>query len=312
MQGYLRAASQISRLAIGDRNASATSVTFKIEHSRSQMAQAAGAPIGTRGGLSVVHVFPADGDYAIKASMVYAALGGLFGRTPLLAMGFKEQVDVSIERRARRAARRQPGDDRDRLRPEQGPERDGAAHAADPHQGRPAAHLGRLPPAPRRPGRRPAGADREHRRGRRRLRHDHPAAHARHDHRRADEASPACRTRSAGAASSPAGRRRRVEEEAVRGADPQGPHRRAYRGKGTAQGMQRRDAVLRRGPAAPAISRNGIRLALQSILVSPLFVFRLEGGPGHRGRRHAVPHRRRGPGVAAVVLLVGHRARRAS
>ncbi len=44
MQGYLRAASQISRLAIGDRNASATSATFKIEHSRNQMVRAAGAP----------------------------------------------------------------------------------------------------------------------------------------------------------------------------------------------------------------------------------------------------------------------------
>ncbi len=97
MQGYLRAASQISRLAVGDRQASATSATFKIEHSRSQMAHAPGTPIGTRGGLSVVHVFPADGEYVLKASMVYAALGGLFGRTPLLAMGFKEQVDVSID-----------------------------------------------------------------------------------------------------------------------------------------------------------------------------------------------------------------------
>ena len=96
MQGYLRAASQISRLAIGDRNASATSVTFKVEHSRSQMVRAAGAPIGTRGGISIVHVFPSDGEYVIKASMIYAALGGLFGRTPLLAMGFVEQLDVSI------------------------------------------------------------------------------------------------------------------------------------------------------------------------------------------------------------------------
>jgi hypothetical protein len=96
MQGYLRAASQISRLAVGDRNASATSVTYKIEHSRSQMLQAQGAPMGTRGGTSVVHVFPADGDYVIKTALVYAALGGLFGRTPLLAMGFKEQVEVSV------------------------------------------------------------------------------------------------------------------------------------------------------------------------------------------------------------------------
>jgi mono/diheme cytochrome c family protein len=97
MQGYLRAASQISRLAIGDRQASATSATFKIEHGRSQMAHAEGTPIGTRGGVAVDYVFPADGEYVIKASMVYAALGGLFGRTPLLAMGFKEQVDVSID-----------------------------------------------------------------------------------------------------------------------------------------------------------------------------------------------------------------------
>ena len=97
LQGYLRAASQISRLAVGDRQASATSATFKIEHGRSQMAHAPGTPMGTRGGHSVVHVFPADGDYVIKASMVYAALGGLFGRTPLLAMGFTEQVDVSVD-----------------------------------------------------------------------------------------------------------------------------------------------------------------------------------------------------------------------
>ena len=44
MQGYLRAASQISRLAIGDRNASASSATYKIEHSRNQMIRAAGTP----------------------------------------------------------------------------------------------------------------------------------------------------------------------------------------------------------------------------------------------------------------------------
>jgi len=96
MQGYLRAASQISRLAVGDRNASATSATYRIPHSRSQMAHVPGAPLGTRGGTSVVHVFPADGDYVIKVAMQYASLGGLFGRTPLMTMGFHEQVDVSV------------------------------------------------------------------------------------------------------------------------------------------------------------------------------------------------------------------------
>src|SRR5262245_42502866 len=96
MEGYLRAASQISRLAVGDRNASATSVTYKIGRTMSQMRRVDGAPMGTRGGISVVHVFPADGDYVIQAAMHYEPLGGLFGRYSMLTMNITEQVDVSI------------------------------------------------------------------------------------------------------------------------------------------------------------------------------------------------------------------------
>ena len=60
MEGYLRAASQISRLAIGDRNASATSATYKLGRTRSQMSRVDGAPMGTRAGvdvnLSLIHI----------------------------------------------------------------------------------------------------------------------------------------------------------------------------------------------------------------------------------------------------------------
>ena len=97
MEGYLRAASQISRLAVGDRNASPSSTTFKIGRTTSQMRHVEGAPIGTRGGLSVVHVFPADGEYVIKASMHNEPLGGLYGRYSMLTMGIAEHVDVSID-----------------------------------------------------------------------------------------------------------------------------------------------------------------------------------------------------------------------
>ncbi|HEY7288888.1 MAG TPA: DUF1592 domain-containing protein, partial [Vicinamibacterales bacterium] len=96
MEGYLRAASQISRLAVGDRNASATSVTYKIGRTASQMRHVDGTPMGTRGGTSVVHVFPADGDYVVKVSMHNEPLGGIFGRYSMLTMDIKEQVDVSI------------------------------------------------------------------------------------------------------------------------------------------------------------------------------------------------------------------------
>lgn len=97
MEGYLRAASQISRLAVGDRAASPTSVTYKIARATSQMAHVDGAPIGTRGGVSEVHVFPADGEYVFKAAMHYEPLGGLVGRSTMSAMGLKELIEVSID-----------------------------------------------------------------------------------------------------------------------------------------------------------------------------------------------------------------------
>jgi hypothetical protein len=97
MEGYLRAASQISRLAVGDRTAAATSVTYKIARAKSQMAHVEGAPIGTRGGLSEIHVFPADGTYIFKAAMHYEPLGGLVGRATMSTLGLKEQIEVSID-----------------------------------------------------------------------------------------------------------------------------------------------------------------------------------------------------------------------
>src|SRR5262245_61483845 len=96
LESYLRAASQISRLAVGDRSATATSVTYKIGRTASQMRHADGAPMGTRGGISVVHVFPADGDYIVKLSMHNEPLGGIYGRYSMLTMNITEQVEVSV------------------------------------------------------------------------------------------------------------------------------------------------------------------------------------------------------------------------
>jgi hypothetical protein len=96
MDGYLRAASQISRLAVGDRNASASSTTYKIPRAQSQHRRVDGAPMGTRGGHSVVHVFPADGHYRLKASLHYEPLGGLAGRNSMTAYDIKEQLEFSV------------------------------------------------------------------------------------------------------------------------------------------------------------------------------------------------------------------------
>jgi hypothetical protein len=96
MEGYLRAASNISRLAIGDRNATATSVTYKIGRTASQMRRVDGAPMGTRGGISIVHTFPADGEYQFKVTLHNEPLGGLYGRTSMSTLNINEQIEVSV------------------------------------------------------------------------------------------------------------------------------------------------------------------------------------------------------------------------
>jgi hypothetical protein len=91
MEGYLRAASAISRLAVGDRTASASSTIYKLPRDGTQMRHVPGTPMGTRGGLSVVHIFPADGDYIFKILLHSGPTGDLFGTA---APG--EQIEVSI------------------------------------------------------------------------------------------------------------------------------------------------------------------------------------------------------------------------
>ena len=81
---------------MGDRNATGTSVTYKIGRTASQMRQVEGAPIGTRGGISVVHTFPADGDYTFKMNLHNEPLGGLAGRTSMTVLELKEVIEVSI------------------------------------------------------------------------------------------------------------------------------------------------------------------------------------------------------------------------
>jgi hypothetical protein len=92
MEGYLRAASQISRLGLGDRHASAGSVTYKVARDASQMRQVEGAPVGTRGGISVVHTFVADGEYAFRMLLHSGPTGDLFG-----GASRGEQIEVSID-----------------------------------------------------------------------------------------------------------------------------------------------------------------------------------------------------------------------
>ncbi|HJU41600.1 MAG TPA: DUF1592 domain-containing protein [Vicinamibacterales bacterium] len=92
MEGYLRAANRISALAVGDPKAEAASTTYKVPRTASQMRHVEGTPFGTRGGISVVHTFPADGEYAFRMQLHSIPTGQLFGST---VRG--ELVEVSID-----------------------------------------------------------------------------------------------------------------------------------------------------------------------------------------------------------------------
>lgn len=96
IEGYMRAANEISRVAVGDAKASATSQTYSISRTVSQMYQVEGAPMGTRGGISVVHNFPADGEYTFKMTFYGESTGGIFGLNNPMAEDFKEEIEVSI------------------------------------------------------------------------------------------------------------------------------------------------------------------------------------------------------------------------
>jgi hypothetical protein len=92
IEGYIRAADHISRIAVGDPYAAPTSVTYRVAKTASQMEHAEGAPLGTRGGLSVIHNFPADGEYVFQVMLHPGPTGFLFGLT---AAG--EQIEISVD-----------------------------------------------------------------------------------------------------------------------------------------------------------------------------------------------------------------------
>jgi hypothetical protein len=91
MDGYLRAADQVSRLAVGDKEAVPNEVTYKVERTASQLRHVEGAPFGTRGGISILHNFPADGEYVFRVEMQPSPEGFLFGSSAK-----DEEIEISI------------------------------------------------------------------------------------------------------------------------------------------------------------------------------------------------------------------------
>jgi len=101
MQAYIRSAEKITRLAVGDAQASPTMVSYRVPKVANQMGHVEGTPFGTRGGLAVTHNFPADGNYTFKTDLYYSVTGELVGSA--LPDPLKDQeLEISVD--GRRAA----------------------------------------------------------------------------------------------------------------------------------------------------------------------------------------------------------------
>ncbi len=92
MSAYIRAAGNISRMAIGDRNAAPASSSYELARVVSQVGHVDGAPFGTRGGISMIHDFPANGKYTFTVSYFYSLDGVLFGAM----QGNTQKMEISV------------------------------------------------------------------------------------------------------------------------------------------------------------------------------------------------------------------------
>jgi hypothetical protein len=92
LDAYLNAAADVSRIALGDPDATATEVTYSVSGYASQLERVDGAPFGTRGGISVIHNVPADGEYVFRITFAHTTVGNAFAGKDAR----HEQVEFSV------------------------------------------------------------------------------------------------------------------------------------------------------------------------------------------------------------------------
>ena len=81
IEGYVAAATKISRLAVGDPSIGLDRAVYRVPGDLDQDAHIDGLPLGTRGGLIIWHTFPLDAEYDLQVGQ---AGGGRLGAAPTL------------------------------------------------------------------------------------------------------------------------------------------------------------------------------------------------------------------------------------
>ncbi len=91
LERYMSASWNLSRLAVGDPNLGADTATYRAKPDLSQNGHMEGLPLGTRGGLSLRHYFPLDGEYIIRVRLWRATADAIKGLEEV------HQVEISVD-----------------------------------------------------------------------------------------------------------------------------------------------------------------------------------------------------------------------
>ncbi|HEX6997947.1 MAG TPA: DUF1592 domain-containing protein [Gammaproteobacteria bacterium] len=92
LEAYLSAAGKISRLALGHVS-TPTQTVYRVAEDATQRYHVEGLPFGTRGGILIDHYFPADGEYVVE---VFPVTRGMDGSGPFGEVR-GEQLEVLVD-----------------------------------------------------------------------------------------------------------------------------------------------------------------------------------------------------------------------
>jgi len=91
LERYLNAADEISALAVGDRDVSPGSESYHVRHDLSQDQHIDGLPLGTVGGTLIHHTFPLDATYVIQVKLFRTNLNAIRG------IEWEQQLEISVD-----------------------------------------------------------------------------------------------------------------------------------------------------------------------------------------------------------------------
>jgi len=88
---YLTAARKVSALAVGDPSLGPVGETYRVRQDLSQNQHIEGLPLGTVGGMLVRRMFPLDAEYAFKINLQTTNFGNIRG------MDYPHQVEITVD-----------------------------------------------------------------------------------------------------------------------------------------------------------------------------------------------------------------------